>query len=108
ILDPNGAAVNGRLADVRYQGPAIATGVYPNPVDSTNMLGKVDHQISSRDQFGVRYALYDVSSTNARGAGGLNAPSASSALDNRDQVLAVSNTLTLSPRTVLETRAQYA
>src|SRR6185503_18096979 len=56
----------------------------------------------------IRYALYDVTSSNARGAGGLNAPSASSALDNRDQVLAVSNTVTLSPRTVLETRAQFA
>ena len=38
----------------------------------------------------------------------LNAPSASSGLDNLDQTIAVSNTLTLSPRTVLETRAQFA
>ena len=72
------------------------------------MLGKVDHQVSGRDQFGVRYSLYDVSSQNSRGAGGLSAPSASSALDNLDQTLAFSNTLTLSPRTVLETRAQFA
>ena len=39
---------------------------------------KVDHQVNGRDQFGVRYSLYDVSSQNSRGAGGLNAPSASS------------------------------
>ena len=48
------------------------------------------------------------SADNSRGAGGLNAPSASSGLDNRDQTIALSNTLTLSPRTVLETRAQFA
>ena len=82
--------------------------MYPNPVHSTNVLGKVDHQISDRDQFGVRYSLYDVSSQNARGAGALNAPSASSGLENLDQTIAVSNTLMLSARTVLETRAQFA
>ena len=37
---------------------------------------------------------------------GTNAPSASSGLDNIDQTVAVSNTLTLSSRTVNETRAQ--
>jgi hypothetical protein len=108
ISDANVTAVNARLADARYQGPPIVTGIYANPVDSTNLLAKVDHQISGRAQFGVRYALYDVSASNSRGAGGLNAPSASSGLDNRDQIIAASNTLILSPRTVLETRAQYA
>ena len=56
----------------------------------------------------MRYSLYDVDSSNARGAGALNAPSASSGLDNQDQTVAFSNTLTLSPRTVNETRAQFA
>lgn len=46
--------------------------------------------------------------SNARGAGGLSAPTASSGLDNVDQALAISNTLILTPRTVLETRAQFA
>jgi hypothetical protein len=56
----------------------------------------------------VRYSLYDVDSTNSRGAGGLNAPSASAGLDNLDQSVAFSNTFTISPRTVNETRAQFA
>ena len=60
------------------------------------------------DQLSVRYSLYDVSSRNSRGAGGLSAPSASSALDNIDQTVAFSNIWTLSPRTVNETRAQFA
>jgi len=51
-------------------------------LDSTNFLGKVDHQFNGRDQFSVRYSLYDVTSTNSRGAGGLSAPSASAGLDN--------------------------
>ena len=56
----------------------------------------------------VRYSLYDVSSVNSRGAGALSAPSASAGLDNLDQTIAVSNTLAVGPRTVLETRAQVA
>ena len=64
--------------------------------------------MNGRDQLGIRYSLYDASSQNSRGAGGLAAPSASSALENLDQTIAVSNTLILSSRTVLETRAQYA
>jgi hypothetical protein len=108
ISPGNVSVVNARLAAVGYQGPPIATGEYSNPVDSTNVLAKIDHQVNGRDQLSVRYSLYDVSSQNSRGAGGLNAPSASSALDNRDHALAVSNTLILSPRTVLESRAQFA
>jgi hypothetical protein len=58
---------------------------------------------ADRDQFSVRYSLYDVNSDNSRGAGGLSAPSASAGLENLDQTIAVSNTRTLSMRTVLET-----
>lgn len=108
IAPENVSRINTRLAAVGYQGPPIATGVYPNPVHSTNVLGKMNHELSSRDQLTVRYSLYDVNAENSRGAGGLNAPSASSGLANRDHTIAVSNTLTLSARTVLETRAQFA
>jgi hypothetical protein len=108
ILSDNAAAVNARLAAVGYQGSLVETGIYPNPVDSSNVLARIDHQAGQRDRVSVRYSLYDISSTNARGAGALNAPSASSSLDNIDHAVAVGNTLTLSPRTVLETRAQFA
>ena len=36
------------------------TGVYPNPVHSANVLGKLDHQVSGPDQLTVRYSLYHV------------------------------------------------
>jgi hypothetical protein len=108
IAPENVRAINGRLREVGYKGPLVTTGVYSNPVHSSNLLAKADHQVSGRDQLGIRYSLYDVSSDNARGAGALNAPSASARLDSRDQAIAVSNTLTLSPHVVLESRAQLA
>jgi hypothetical protein len=108
IAPQNVAVINSRLAQVGYQGQPVATGIYPNPVHSTNMLGKVDHQFSGADQLSVRYAYYDVSSRNARGVGQLSAPSGSTGLDNLDQSVAVSNVLTLSSNTVNETRVQLA
>jgi carboxypeptidase family protein len=108
ILDENVAPINARLAAIGYPGAPVTTGIYANPVKSTHYLGKIDHQAGRSDQLSIRYSLYDVSSRNSRGAGGLSAPSASSALDNIDHTIAFSNTWTLSPRTINETRAQVA
>ncbi|MCM3879094.1 MAG: TonB-dependent receptor [Vicinamibacterales bacterium] len=108
ITQQNVDIINTRLAAVNYGGLPVSTGIYENPVHTTNFLGKVDHQLSGSDQLSVRYSLYDVTSSNSRGAGGLNAPSASAALDNIDQAVAFSNTVTLSARTVNETRVQFA
>ncbi len=107
ISDANVATVNTRLGAVGYPGSPIVTGIYPNPVHSVNVLGKIDHQFNGSDHFSARYSLYDVTSSNSRGAGALNAPSASAGLDNRDQAIAFSNTLTVSATTVNETRAQF-
>jgi hypothetical protein len=101
------AAINARLTEVGYRGPLVSTGVFRNPLDSTTILAKVD-RMTNRGQLTVRYNLYRVSSDNARGAGGLSAPSAASALDNRDDAIAVNHTLAVGDRTVVETRAQVA
>jgi hypothetical protein len=108
ISDGNVAVINARLTQSGYHGPLVSTGIYPNPVATTNALVKVDHRFSGRDQFGIRYSRYAVDATNSRGAGGLSAPTASSHLENADQAVAIGNTLILSSRTVLETRAQLA
>ena len=100
--------INARLSRTGYPGANVSTGPYPNPVHSTHALGKIDHQFNGRDQVGIRYSLYNVTSDNSRGAGGSNAPSASAGLDNTDQTIAFSNTMTLSPTTVIETRAQVS
>ena len=49
ILPGSVAAINARLTASGYQGPLLARGLYPNPVDSTNAFGKVDHTLSGRD-----------------------------------------------------------
>lgn len=61
IAPANISAVNAHLAKVGYQAPLVETGVYPNPVDSTNVLAKLNHLVNGRDQVSVRYSLYDVS-----------------------------------------------
>lgn len=107
ISPANVATINSRLAAVGYKGPLISTGIYPNPVHMTTFLGKIDHQFSPRDQFSIRYSLYDVHSKNSRGAGGLSAASASAGLDDTDHTIAVGNVATLSSRLVNETRGQF-
>lgn len=107
ISAANVGTINARLAAVGYQGAPVATGAYESPVKAFTVLGKVDHAFSGRDQLSIRYSLYDVYSENSRGAGGLSAPSASAGLDNRDQAIAFSNTLTLDTHTVNETRVQF-
>ncbi len=101
------AAINARLQQAGYAGPQIATGLYPNPVHNSNGLAKVDHQFSARDEFSIRYSIYDVHSSNSRGAGALSAASASAGLDDTDHTLAVSNIATISSRLVNETRGQF-
>lgn len=107
ISPANLAAIGTRLDAVGFSGLRPTTGIYPNPVHLTNVLAKVDHQFSSRDQFSVRYSLYNSISSNSRGAGALSAATASAGLDNADHTIAVSNIFTLSSRTVNETRGQY-
>jgi outer membrane receptor protein involved in Fe transport len=107
ISPANAAIVNAHLLAVGYPGPQISTGIYPNPVHSTNFFSKVDHRFSESDQLSLRYSLYHVTSINSRGAGGLSAPTASANLDDTDQIVAASNIFTFSPRAVNETRAQF-
>jgi hypothetical protein len=107
ISPTNVSAINTRLIASGYKGPLVTTGLYPNPVDSSNLLARVDHQIRPNDLLTVRYSVYDVASQNSRGVGGLSAPTAASGLDNMDHNVAISNVATLSPRVVNETRGQY-
>src|SRR5687768_7983759 len=42
--------INTRLSAVGYHGPPVSRGVFANPVDSSNVLAKIDHQVNGRDQ----------------------------------------------------------
>jgi outer membrane receptor protein involved in Fe transport len=100
-------AINAKLAATGYPGSSIATGPYANPVDTLNVLTKVDHAAGPRDQMSGRYLLYRAQSHNSRGAGGLAAATASADLANVDQALSFSNTATMSSSVVNETRMQF-
>ncbi len=106
IAPANATAINTRLAELAYPGQSVSTGIYANPVHYINVLGKIDHQFSSRDQFTARYNAYHVNSRNSRGGGALSSPSASSGLNDTDHTVAVHNVFTFSPRLLNETRGQ--
>lgn len=100
------APANVEKINARLSAP-ISTGLYPNPVHNSSFLAKIDHQLTKNDSFSARYALYDVHSRNSRGAGGLNAVSASAGLDSTDHAIAFGNVATFSGRTINETRGQF-
>jgi len=108
VSPPTVDVINARLAAVGYRGPLVSTGIYPDPVNTTNALAKLDHQLSGSDHLSVRYSYYDVASRNARGAGGTATPSASAGLDNADHTAAAGYVRVLGPHTVLESRGQFA
>ena len=107
VSQPDVDNINTILDSFNYSGPRIATGFYPNPVHTTNFLTRVDHRFTSSDQFNIRYSLYNVNSSNSRFTGGTGTVSTGAGLTDLDQTIAVSNILTLSPRTVNETRGQF-
>ena len=107
ILPANVDTINARLAATGYSGSPIVTGTDSNPLHSTVGLAKIDHHAGSH-QMGLRYTLYRVTSDDARGAGGLSAPSAGAGLDNIDHAVAFSDPWALSGQTVNETRIQFA
>ncbi len=106
ISPANVSAINARLDQVAYAGPRIATGTFDTTLDTTNLFARADHSLSASDQLTLRFSTYDVSSDNARSAGGLNAVSRATSLDNHDRTLAASNLRTISDAVISETRAQ--
>src|SRR5204862_5417669 len=72
ILPENVAAINARLASVGYSGPLLVAGLYPNPAHNGNLLAKVAHQFTSKDQFSLPYSAYKVHSPRSPRAGAMN------------------------------------
>ncbi|MDQ1559370.1 MAG: hypothetical protein QOD32_2430 [Pyrinomonadaceae bacterium] len=107
ITPTNAAAVNARLDQANYRGARIQTGIFPGGLDSTNIFGRLDHELTNTQRLTARYSLYQVKSTNARNVGGLNDTSRGSALDNRDWNVAVGHVATLSAGALNEARFQF-
>ena len=100
-------AINGVLDQFGYAGPRINTGLAPTGYDTTNFFTRVDHHINASNLLTARYSLYEIESFNARGVGGLNAASRGTALEDRDQTVAVSEVATISSRLANEVRFQF-
>jgi carboxypeptidase family protein len=107
ISPADGAAINSVLDQIGYAGPRINTGLAPTGYDTTNFFTRVDHHVNASNLLTGRYSLYDIESFNARGVGGLNAASRGTALEDRDQTVAVSEVATLSSRVANEARFQF-
>lgn len=107
ILPANVTAINNVLDQINYTGPRVSTGLVPAGYNTSNFLVRGDHRINAENLLTVRYSLYDIESLNARGVGGLNATSRGTALENRDQTIALGEVATLSPRTLNEARFQF-
>jgi hypothetical protein len=107
ISPANATLINNRLQNIGYQGSPVVTGLYPNPVKTNNAFVRLDHHVSSLDEFSIRYNLYTVASNNSRGVGSLSTISAAAALQDTDHTVTASNIVTLSANTLNETRGQY-
>lgn len=107
ISPANVLTINNRLNLINYPGPRIETGVVPGGYDASNFFIRADHKLNDSNQLTARYSLYDISSTNSRNVGGLNAVSRGTGLGNNDQTVAVNNVTTISSRTLNEARFQF-
>ena len=113
VKPSDATAINGLLVSSGYQAPLLpvasgATTLYPTTLHTDTVFLRGDHRISEKDQFNIRYSFYKLSSTNARGVGGLNEASNGTSVYDTDHTVAASNVYTISPRTFNETRAQFS
>jgi hypothetical protein len=99
------AAINAVLDSTGYRAPRTTTGEFPTGYETVNLFGRIDHY-GTGGRFEGRYSLYDVSSRNARGVGGLNDVSRGTALENRDQT-AAAGWLWMGLAAFNEARAQW-
>jgi len=100
------AAVNAALDAFGYGGPRVASGGFPTGYTTTNVFGRLDHSAGTGARIEARYNLYDVSSGNARNAGGLNDVSRGTRLEDTDQTAAVGIVWTPSSTIFHEVRGQ--
>ncbi|HEY0544700.1 MAG TPA: carboxypeptidase regulatory-like domain-containing protein [Pyrinomonadaceae bacterium] len=100
-------SINARLNATGFRAPRIETGLVPSGYDATNFFARVDHKLNNSNLLTARYSLYDISASNSRNVGGLNAVSRGTALGDLDQTFAINAVTNISSRTINEARFQY-
>jgi len=113
VTPASAAAINARLLAVGYAAPFLpvgtsATSLYPTTLHTDTFFLRGDHRFGQNDQFNARYSLYKLSSTNARGVGGLNEVSNGTSVYDTNHTIAASNVAAVSSRTFNETRVQFS
>jgi hypothetical protein len=98
--------INRALDNGGFAGPRLQTGEFPTGYETNNLFGRLDYSSGSGHMLAVRTSLYDAASDNARNAGGLNATSRGTALDNRDATAALNWMVTRGSGALNELRAQ--
>jgi len=80
----------------------------PNPDTRINFSPRLDYQVTPGNTLTVRYQFYHQTQDNAEGSvGGFNLASLGTNTFNSESTLQISDTQTLSPRTINETRFQF-
>jgi hypothetical protein len=108
IAPANVTQINATLDALNYPGPRTGTGEYPTGWDTSNGFLKTDHHFNDRQQLTLRYSVYDITSENARGTGGLNDTSRGTRLKDRDHSIAATHVATPSAHDLIETRLQFS
>ena len=101
------SAINAVLAAKAYLGAPIATGVFPATLKTDTYFLRIDHQVTANDQIFARYNLYRLAQIGQQSTGSLSDVSRQTDLFTTDQVFAVNNVYSFSPRTFNETRGQF-
>lgn len=107
ILPANVTAINAALDALKFTGLRAETGLIATGYNTSNIFLRGDHRLNENNLLTARYSFYDITSGNARGVGGLSAPSRGTSLKNRDQTFAVSEVATFGANTANEARFQF-
>ncbi len=85
----------------------LPTGAYPTGDNRTSFFARTDFTLTTNNRLTSRYNLYDIFSPNARNVGGLNAVSRGTVVADRDQTVALTDTMNVAANAFNEARFQY-
>jgi hypothetical protein len=81
--------------------------VVPNPKTRTNLSPRLDYQITQTNTLSVRYQYWHNNETNDLNGGAFNLPSQATDSFSTENTLQLTDTQTISPAMINETRFQY-
>lgn len=99
------SVINTPALDANFN-PIQFADVIPNPRTRTNLTPRVDYQLSSANTLSARYQYYRENEKN-NGVGEFDLPTQAYNELNTEHTLQISDTQTLTERTINETRFQY-